>query len=757
MSKPELFDVLKEQLFDRLINFDSVRKETFSSVLGTSIEDICNTWPKFAKTSALALNQIATASRLERYEYQETLSENIKSLRNNPKAFEVVSKSRDQSIVLEFFARLLSLLYYETIMEGVLENKKDTSVIDEYASQLYEVSEIILFALGKELMIEEEYLKMMVSIGKMNFESNLYENLDSIDKSKKTKRKDSLLERRIKNLRYKGTLYKDYYSRILEIAKVDFWWDDQLLRYFIFTKAASLFSEARDILQKNPLDPSLLLTIDFEIALCQGQAKLAFGSHQLELAVNALLSDDHQRAYDFFNLANKTFNESLNEIKQVPVESISSRDLIDEIEANIDFTAIFTTLVALSCSIIEISTKEFSKKELKAQIKSLTSLSDAPLANIEYYHQSEFLNTVGFILENLSILSTHETLSIDRIKSEIKKGFRRLGLIYKGRIDNTARGFLQLQWNDEHKDIEIKNAFCDSQTEKIQDILISILLMPAYVQDRKTLIAKSKSLLHIVNSEAYRLKGLKEKNSTKALSLFVKSFLGAKEAFENLKKGKVLDDLQQFVKEEFSKSFIQSHLKEASILQTGNQYFFARYLLRTLPDILASIDLSKVPTEIATLIIENHGNMFDSMITIWERLTSHYDAILQHKEKYNVVSDDIIDWNYIAKKKNHTIGAMSFYKSCQAIVQAQEFARIKEYVRSEKLFNEASKHANKSAEMFGSAIDTLKGEVQQLAKDLYNFAAFCKTQSSKISQNKKVDELPIKDFVVLIGIISASL
>ncbi|GAH72811.1 unnamed protein product, partial [marine sediment metagenome] len=37
------------------------------------------------------------------------------------------------------------------------------------------------------------------------------------------------------------------------------------------------------------------------------------------------------------------------------------------------------------------------------------------------------------------------------------------------------------------------------------------------------------------------------------------------------------------------------------------------------------------------------------------------------------------------------------------------------------------------------------------------FSAFCKIQSVKVSQGKKVDELPIKDFVVLIGIISASL
>jgi hypothetical protein len=757
MSKTELFDVLKEQLFDRLITFDSIRKDTFSSVSSTSLDDICASWVEFAQTSALALEQIATASRLERYEYQATLTENIKALRNNPKAFEVVSASRDQSIVLEFFARVLSLLYYETIMEGVLKTKKSTKVVNEYANQLHEISEIILFSLGKELLIDEEYLKMMVSIGKMNFESNLYGNLESIGTGRKEKQKEALLERRIKNLRYKGTLYKDYYSRILEIAREDFWWDDQLLKYFIFTKADRLFSEAHSILQKNPLDPSLLLTIDFEIALCRGQAKLALGSHQLELAVNALLSDDHQKAYDFFNLANKTFNESLNELNKVPIESISSRDLVDQIKANIEFTGIFTTLVALSCSIIDMSNKDFSKKELDACISSLTSLSEAPLANIEYYHQSEFLNTVGFILEHLSVLSKHEKLTADRIKSEIKKGFSRLGKIFKGRIDNIARSFLELSWEDDKRDLEIKQAFCETELDKIQDILISILLMPAYVKDRKTLIAKSKSVLNIVNSEAYRLRGVKEKNATKALSMLVKSYLGAKESFDNLKRGKVIDELQEFVKIEFSKTFIQSHLKEASILQTGNQYFFARYLLRTLPDILSSMDLSKVPKEIATLIIENHGNMFDSMITIWERLTSHYEAIVQHKEKYEITSDEIINWDYIAKKRNHTLGAMAFYKSCQSIVQAQEFARIKERNRAEKLFTDASKYATKSAEMFGSVVDTLKGEVQQLAKDLFNFATFCKNQSSKVSQGKKIEELPIKDFVVLIGIISASL
>ncbi|MHA1220538.1 MAG: hypothetical protein ACTSQB_02280, partial [Candidatus Heimdallarchaeota archaeon] len=133
MSKAELFDVLKEQLFDRLVNFDALRKKTFTSVTSSDIEDICKIWPNFAKNCAVTLNQIATASRLERYEYQATLTENIKALKKNPKAFEVVTKSRDQSILLEFFARALSLLYYETVLEGVMKTSKDTSIIDDYA------------------------------------------------------------------------------------------------------------------------------------------------------------------------------------------------------------------------------------------------------------------------------------------------------------------------------------------------------------------------------------------------------------------------------------------------------------------------------------------------------------------------------------------------------------------------------------------------------------------------------------------------
>ena len=100
---------------------------------------------------------------------------------------------------------------------------------------------------------------------------------------------------------------------------------------------------------------------------------------------------------------------------------------------------------------------------------------------------------------------------------------------------------------------------------------------------------------------------------------------------------------------------------------------------------------------------------------------------------------------------------MLFYKSCQAVVQAQEYARIKERVKAEKFFSEASKYANEAAQIFNSVIDTLKGEVQQMPNDLYNFSNFCKTQGQKVSQGKKAEELPIKDFVVLVGIISASL
>ncbi len=757
MSKSELFDVLKDQLFDRLVDFDALRKEMFTSLEGTKMEKLGDIWLVFAKNCASSLSQIATASRLERYEYQETLMDNIKSLRKNPKALEVVTKSRDQSILLEFFARALSLLYYETIIEGIYNGPKDPSMIKEYAKQAQELSDLILFSLGKELMFEEEFLKIFVNIGKINFESNLSEQLASFEKGKNEEHRELLLERKIRNLRYRGTLYKDNYTKILTIAKEDFWWDDQILRFCLFSKAESYFAEARGILLKNPIDPGLLMTIDFEIALCKGQALLARGEHFLELAINTLISGTHQQAYDYFMLANKHFNESLSELKQVSVESTSSSDIVYQIESNLEFTELFTTLLALSCSIIEISSQKLSKKELKTRLESLTSLSEAPLANIEFYSQSAFLNTVGFVLENLKILSKHETLTFERIQKEIKKGFKRLGLIFKGRIDNIGRSFLQLDWSDDAKDIEIKNSFCEKEPEKIQEILISVLLMPSFVKDRKTLIAKSKSMLNIVNSEFYRLRGLKEKNATKALTLLVKSHLCAKESFDNISKGKVMPELKQFIEREFSRTFIQSHLKETTILQAGNQYFFARYLLRTLPDILCTMDLTKIPRDIAVLIIENHGAMFDSMITIWNRLTSHYNNLVDHNQKYPIISNELIDWEYILKKREHTKGSMLFFKSCQAIVQAQEYARIKERVKAEKYFVAASKFAGESAQIFNSVIDTLKGEVQQMPTDLYNFANFCKVQGQKVSQGKKVDELPVKDFVVLIGIISASL
>ena len=758
MSKSELFDVLNEQLFDRLVSFDEMRKGIFSSFEGCQEEKLGEVWLDFAKISAKTLNQIATASRLERYEYQETLTDNIKSLKSNPKALEVITKSRDQSILIEFFARALSLLYYETVIEGICEGPKDSSVVDIFAHQSQELSELVLFSLGKELLFEdEEFLKILVNIGKVNFESNINEQLNSFEKKIRDQHKELMLERKIKNLRYKGTLYKDSFTKILDVAKNQFWWDDQILRYCLFTKADRYFTEAHEILKKNPIDPSLLMTIDFEIALCRGQAYLARGEHFLELGINTLTSGTHQQSYDYFMLANKHFNNSLQELKQVSVESSSSQELIQQIESNLEFTELFMTLLALTCSIIEISTNKLAKKDLKARIDSLVSLSEAPLANIDYYNQSEFLNTVGFILENLSILCKHETLTAERIESEIKKGFKRLAVIFKGRLVNFGRAFLQLNWEDDTEDIEIKNAYCENEPEKIQEILISILLMPPYIPDRKILSAKSKALLSIVRSEALSLKGLKEKNATKALCQMVKSHLAARESYDNLKKGKVFEELKEFVENEFSRTYIQSHLKETSILQTGNQYFFARYLLRTLPDIISTIDLNKVPKEIATLIIENHGEMFNSMIVIWERLSAHYSSLITHKKKYQITSDDIIDWDYIEKKKEHTKGAMLFFKSCQAVVQAQEFANIKERVKAEKYFSDGSKFANESAHAFNSVIDTLKGEVQQLPKDLYNFASFCKNQSIKVSQGKKVEDLPIKDFVVLIGIISASL
>ncbi|MHA1638722.1 MAG: hypothetical protein ACTSUA_06385 [Candidatus Heimdallarchaeota archaeon] len=757
MLKVELFDVLKEQLFDRLVNYDALRQEIFSRADYDTIDDYCKIWPPFAKECAASLNQIATTSRLERYEYQETLSENIKALKNNPKAFEVVVHSRDQSILQEFFARILSLLYYETILEGLVKEPKDLSVIDEYSAQVHDLSEIILFSLGKELHFDEEFLKIMTTIGRMNFESNIYSSLQSFQKPKKEKHKELLLERKIKNLRYKGTLYMIYYSRVLDIAKDDFWWNDNLLKFYIYNKADKLFTEAKAALEKNPVDPSLFLTIDFEIALCRGQAKLATGSHFLELAINALLHNNHQRAYKLFNQANKAFNESLAELNEVPLESSSSQALVEEIRTNIDFTEIFSTLVALTCSILELSSTDLPQKELRAKIKSLTSLSEAPLTNIEFYNQSEFLNTVGFILENLTTLSKHEKLTAERIRKEIQKGFRRLGVIFKGRVDNIARAFLNLPWQDDEQDLTIKNAFCETETEKIQDILMSILLMPPFIDDRTMLISKSRVLLNIITCEATRLKGLREKNATKGLCLLVKSFLSAKEAYENLPTGKVLDELKFFVKEEFSKTFIQSHLKEANILHTGNQYFFARYLLRSLPDVLSSLDLKQIPAEISSLIIESHGALFDSLITIWQRLASHYKAILDHKNKYQVLSEDIVDWEYINKKHIHTTAAMLFFQSCQAIIKAQEYAQIRDRSRAQKLYAQAEKFAKKSAKNFATVLDTLKGEVQQLATDLFNFASFCKTQHSKISQGQKADELPIKDFVVLIGIISSSL
>jgi hypothetical protein len=757
MSKSELFDILKEQLFDRLVSFDQLRKTFHSSLVGDKNE-LAKLVPNFAKNSAKTLAQIATASRLERYEYQEALTDNIKSLRNNPEALKLLTKSRDQSIMLEFMARTLSMLYYEVALEGIFGAAKDKTVVNEYAEQSQELSTLILFSLGKELLFDdEELLEIMTNIGKVHFCSSLYERIQTFGHKSNKKLKESLIERQIQNLRYRGTLYKDHFTHILSNASGDFWWEDHILRYFLYAKAEHYFSAARDILSENPLDPSLLLTIDYEIALCKGQAQLALGGYYLELAVNVLLKGTHQQSYEHFMTANKYFNKSKDFLKQLPVESSQTQEVIDIANTNIEFTKIFSTLLGISTAIIELSNEEFGKKALQARIESLSSLVEAPLENVAFYNQSEFLNTVGFILENITVLLKYDSLTKEQLKKEMKKGFNRLGLIFKGRIDNSTRVFLQLPWQDDQKELEVKRAFCETESQKLQDITISILLMPEFVSVRKELVAKCRTLLSLAISQLNRLKGLKETNATKALCLLVKSHLDSKESYENLKKGEVMEELEDFVIDEYSRTFIQSHLKEAAILQNGNQYFFARYLLRTLPDMLATTDFSHVPREIAKLLIDSHGAMFDSMITIWSRLTAHYETIYNHRKENPNASEDIVNWDYIEKKRDHTKGAMLFFQSCQAIIQAQEYAIIKERIKAEKLFRTADKCASEAAAIFNSVINTLKGEVQQLPKDLFNFANFCKVQGQKVAQGKKIDDLPVKDFVVLIGIISSSL
>ncbi|MHA1245436.1 MAG: hypothetical protein ACTSP7_12815, partial [Candidatus Heimdallarchaeota archaeon] len=196
MSNTELFDVLKDQLFDRLVNFDTLRKEIFNSLIGFNFDKIGEVWGDFAENCATALNQIATSSRLERYEYQETITENIKSLRNNPKALAVVTRSRDESILQEFLARALSLLYFETIIEGVNNGPKNSKFIKEYATQSQKLSELILFSLGKELQFDEKYLQIINNIGKVNFESNLSDQINQFDSQMKKAHKSMILERK---------------------------------------------------------------------------------------------------------------------------------------------------------------------------------------------------------------------------------------------------------------------------------------------------------------------------------------------------------------------------------------------------------------------------------------------------------------------------------------------------------------------------------------------------------------------------------
>ncbi|MEA2071046.1 MAG: hypothetical protein U9O98_07120, partial [Asgard group archaeon] len=550
--------------------------------------------------------------------------------------------------------------------------------------------------------------------------------------------------------------YKKHFTKILAVVSEEFWWNDYLLEYFLYTRANEYYTKAKDLLEDNPLDPSLLMSINYEISLCETNAKIALGKFYLELAVNTLLEDKHAKAYEYFIFSQKHFSEAHEFLETSNYNTKQNKILQSVIEQNSQYSQSFAKLLAISCSIIEFTTEKLSAKKLKARIKSLHALIEAPLESFDYINQAEFINTVGFIIENLTLLSKHEKLTQEDIKTEMEKGFKRMGRIFEGRIDSISKNFLALPWEEDKKDRQVKYNFCETETAKLQDILIAILLMPSYVSNRKGLIAKTRSLLEVIQSEFYHLKGLEESNNTKALCLFVKYYLKAKEAFDNLSLGKIKGPLEEFVNTAFIQSFVKSHLKEASILQNGNQYFFARYLLRILPDILDMSEITKAPKEIAELLIEYHGSLFDSLITIWERLTQHYQAILEHKQTYDA-PDFIVNWDYIEKKKHHTKGALLFYKSCQAFVQAQEYAKLKNRVKAEKLFRQADKNATESANIFNSVIDSLKGEVKKLPQDLYSFASYCKTQSQKVSSGKPIDKIPIREFVVLIGIISGSL
>ncbi|MBD3193117.1 MAG: hypothetical protein GF308_20960 [Candidatus Heimdallarchaeota archaeon] len=758
MSKSELFEVLNDQLFDRLVKFDEHRKEILASFSKISKNHFGKHWPNFAETCAKTLDQIATFARLERFEYQETLSENIQSLKNNPQAFEVVSKSRDHSILLEFFARVLSLIYYESILDGLFNVANDRQVIKEHVKQSQELVSILVFSLGKELPHLDEFSDLIVDYGKTVFESQIIERFEELNEQVSAENKVFLLEQKVHYLRKKALLYMNHYSKILELAKEDFWWEDNLLDYYIYAKAEEYLSEARKILLKNPLNPGLLITIESEIAYCKGLAKIALANHSLELTLNSLISENHQQAWEHARQADQRYTEGFKQIEQISF----SKDIFDQTTINkmVDFrrfTRVLITLISFLDSINKLCCEQNSQLNLQETLHDLADLCKTPSEEIALFHQSEFFNALGFILDKLLIIEKHEPLTQERIMTEVEEGFQRLGLILKGQIDNASRRLLRLPWSKEQQALETKEVVCESEINKLQNQLISILLIPSFVDSKIKLVAKNQVVLSIANCELARIKSQKESNATKSLCLLVKSYLQAKEAFDHLEEGEVISELNEFVEKEYSQAFVKSHLKETTILQTGNQYFFARYLLRALPGVLAGEDSKKLPPEMAKLLIKRRAGMFDSMIVIWNRLSNHYQTLLEHRERHQPSSEPLLNWFYIEKKQAHTEGAKLFFKSCQAAVQAQEYAMIKERTLGEKLFNEADKYASASAKLFSEVIDTLKGEVQSLPKDLYNFASFCRTQRQKLSQGKKIAEIPIKEFVVLIGVISASL
>jgi hypothetical protein len=754
-TETELFNVLNEQLFDKLITFEEKKRNLISSFIGSdSLDKIGSLWPEYAQNSVATLNQIATASRLERFEYQETLSDNLQTLKDNPEALTVLTSSRDKSILLEFFARNLSLAYNESLISGLFESSFDEASLEDYSLQIQELAKINIFALGKELQIDEQFLEIMKLLSKLNFKVTVMQRFESLQKA--VKDNELLLEQRITYLRDMAQLYKDGFLKILTEAQGSFWWDDRILRYFILSQANKFYTQAQKLLEDHPFDPSLIITIDDDIAYCQADMNLTMGQFFLEIALNTLIKGDHRLACNYFTQACEDLETGFTVLERNISESMEKSELQAIIEGNLSYTEVFHSLTEISCSITQLTAKNYSRKKIQEKIIALQKAINALSSDIEQYHQTEFMNTMSFILDHLLLHLKHEEFTKEQLKEEITKGLNRLGAIFKSRLDNSSRTFLELVDKDDHQELEIKIAFCKKEIEKLQDISISILLLPSYLPMRDELVAKSQVLYDIITSELYRLRGLQESNATKALCLYVKSYISTKKAFSSLEKGQVLDELAAFVKNEYSKAYVKSHLKEAAILQTGNQYFFARYLLRRLPEILEAKQLQQLPENIAKLYIEHHSSMFNSMIAIWERLMAHYNAIMKHRDEHEATAEGIINWDYIEKKRHHTEASLLFFKSCQAFVQAQEYAIIKKRTQSEKLFRDANKNAGEAATLFSKIIDTLKGDVKRIPKDLYNFSTYCKTQSQKVSQGQQLDDLPIKDFVVLIGVISSS-